>query len=103
MKLITASEAQNSFGRVITDSQREPVFVKKNNQIIGAFVSIEDLKNTYIADFLSTPSQEYEEWVEEKVTTTYNRVKTHGVKAISETEIDNVVMGKVESLLNGKK
>jgi len=45
MKTMTALEAKNSFGKFLSSSQREPVLVTKNQQRIGAMISMEDLAN----------------------------------------------------------
>ena len=45
MKVMTAKEAKNSFGLLIDTAQREPVFVKKRNRLVGVFLSIQDIAN----------------------------------------------------------
>jgi prevent-host-death family protein len=45
MKTMTALEAKNSFGKFLSSSQREPVLVTKNQQRVGALISMEDLEN----------------------------------------------------------
>lgn len=45
MKTMTALEAKNSFGKFLSSSQREPVLVTKNQQPVGAMISMEDLEN----------------------------------------------------------
>lgn len=45
MKVMTAKEAKNSFGVLMDTMQREPVFLTKRNRLVGAVLSIEDIKN----------------------------------------------------------
>lgn len=45
MKVMTAKEAKNSFGVLMDTMQREPVFVKRRNRLVGVFLSMQDIKN----------------------------------------------------------
>lgn len=46
MKIITAAEAKNAFGKFLDMARREPVVVTKNNRAVGVFLSMEDIEDT---------------------------------------------------------
>lgn len=50
MKIITAAEAKNAFGKFLDMAQREPVLVTKNNRPVGVFLSMDDLEDTIWAE-----------------------------------------------------
>ena len=56
MKIMTAVEAKNSFGRFLEAVHREPVAVTKNNREIAAMFSMEDIHSLASA-FLAEPIQ----------------------------------------------
>ena len=57
MKTMTAVEAKNAFGQLLSAAHREPVAVTKNNREIAALFSIEDVQA--LADaFLAPPIKE---------------------------------------------
>lgn len=56
LKVFTAKEAKNTFGKLIDSAQREPVIVTKKNRPVVVVLSIEDaedkllLKDSLLAD-----------------------------------------------------
>lgn len=97
MQIMTAKQAKNNFGEMTNAMLREPVFITKNNRPIGAFVSMEDLKGTAIAERFS---EGHDEWVFEQLTNTLKRIETQGSQGTEATpEFYNELMAKVRSRL----
>ena len=46
LKIMSAKEAKNSFGKLMEDAQREPVVIQKHGRASAVVVSAEEYKNT---------------------------------------------------------
>ncbi len=44
MKIITATEAQNNFGNLLMDAQREPISITRNGKEKGVLISSTDYR-----------------------------------------------------------
>ena len=74
MKVMTARDAKNHFGEFLDLARREPVLVTKNDRPVGIMISLEDAKDTLLADFLMEKEPGYDEWLFGKVGRTMERV-----------------------------
>ncbi len=105
MQLMTARQARNSFGELMNTMQREPVFITKNNKPVGAFVSIEDLKGTYIAEqFVNSNTEdspteksnaEYDAYAKAKVLQSLQDFKENGSTGIPMEEVKKMVRNRL--------
>ncbi len=105
MQLMTARQARNSFGELMNTMQREPVFITKNNKPVGAFVSIEDLKGTYIAEqFIKSNTEdnptensnaEYEAYAKAKVLQSLQDFKENGSTGIPMEAVKKMVKDRL--------
>lgn len=75
MKTMTARDAKNHFGEFLDAARREPVVVTKNDRPVGIMISLEDAKDTLLADFFINKEAGHDEWLFSKVTTTIRRVE----------------------------
>ncbi len=57
MKVISALEAKNAFGRFLAAAQREPVAVTRNRRLVATMFSMEDIASMARA-YLSEPLRE---------------------------------------------
>ncbi len=94
MQLMTAQQARNQFGHLMNTMQREPVLITKNNRPVGAFVSIEDLKGTHIAEQFIEPSEDYETWAKAKVLNALDELNKNGSQGVSIEEAKKLVRQK---------
>lgn len=74
MKVMTARDAKNHFGEFLDAARREPVLVTKNDRPVGIMISLEDAKDTLLADFFIEKDPGYDEWLSGKVSRTMERV-----------------------------
>lgn len=74
MKVMTARDAKNHFGEFLDAARREPVLVTKNDRPVGIMISLEDAKDTLLADFFIEKDPGYDEWLSGKVSRTMKRV-----------------------------
>lgn len=102
MQIMTAKDAKTHFGELLDTMQREPVFITKNNRPVGAFVSLEDLQGTYIAELFAQPEAGHEEWVKTQVVKAAQQLNTHGSKGRPMDEVHASVMDKVRQRLSQK-
>lgn len=95
MQVMTAKQAKNNFGELTNSMFREPVFITKNNRPIGAFVSMEDLQGTAIAERYAN---EHDDWVFNQLNATMNRIETEGFKGTPlNADLKEKVMAKLRS------
>ncbi|XXQ68604.1 type II toxin-antitoxin system Phd/YefM family antitoxin [Neisseriaceae bacterium B1] len=99
MQVFTAKDAKTNFGAMLDLVQREPVLITRNNRPAGVFVSLEDLKGTYLADLLAEKETGYDEWVNEKVQNAMAKHRAHPQMGVSANEISDVVMKKLQAKL----
>jgi prevent-host-death family protein len=83
MKVMTARDAKNHFGEFLDSARREPVVVTKNDRPVGIMLSLEDAKDTLIADLFIDKESGYEEWLFGKISKTLARV-ANGTTALHE-------------------
>ena len=102
MLIMTAKDAKTHFGELMDNMQREPVFITKNNRPVGAFISLEDLQGTYIADLFAEPEAGHEKWVATQVLEAVEKIKTAGSKGRPMDEVHTSVMGKIQQHLANK-
>lgn len=74
MKVMTARDAKNHFGEFLDAARREPVLVTKNDRPVGIMISLEDAKDTLLADFFIEKDPGYDEWLSGNVSRTMERV-----------------------------
>lgn len=74
MKVMTARDAKNHFGEFLDAARREPVLVTKNDRPVGIMISLEDAKDTLLADFFIEKDSGYDEWLSGKINRTMERV-----------------------------
>lgn len=96
MKVMTAREARNGFGELMNAMQREPVFITKNNKPVGAFVSIEDLKGTYIAESFEEPSEEHQAYMKARVLKSLEDFKKNGSQGVTVEEARKLVRERLK-------
>lgn len=100
MQIMTAKQAKNNFGEMTNAMLREPVFITKNNRPIGAFVSMEDLKNTPIAERYAN---EHDDWVFEQLSQSLETLEKNGSQGIPATDdFYQQAMAKVKDRLAQK-
>ncbi len=99
MQIMTAKEAKTHFGELMDTMLREPVFITKNNRPVGAFISLEDLQGTYIADLFAAPEEGHQEWVKAQVGEAMQKLKSQGSKGRPMEEVHQGVMEKVRQRL----
>lgn len=103
MQIMTAKDAKTRFGELVDTMQREPVLVTKNDRPVGVFVSLEDLKGTYLADLLAPQESGYDEWAKNQVGEALASVKANPAQGKSKEEVHARVMEKVRQKLHGIK
>lgn len=91
MQLMTAKDARNHFGDLMNTMQREPVFITKNNKPVGAFISIEDLKDTHIMDDFLESDDEYQQWLQKKLTQSYENFNKNGSNGVTKEQAKNII------------
>lgn len=103
MQVMTAKEAKTKFGELIISVQREPVLITKNNKPIGAFVSLEDLKDTVIAEKLLGSYVGNEEWAKNRLKMALNDFDINGSSGVEATEnFYDDIMAQVKQKLSSK-
>ncbi len=103
MQLMTAKQARNQFGTLMNAMQREPVFITKNNKPVGAFISIEDLEGTYLADLFTQADEDYQAWVKSQVTKAVTDFQKHGSQGRDMETVHASVMDKVRERLTANQ
>ncbi len=96
MHLMTAQQAQNQFATLIDTMQHEPVFITKNNKPVGAFVSIEDLQDTYLANFFKEENDDYQAWLQSQVTQAVTDFHKHGSQGRDMETVHASLMDRVK-------
>lgn len=102
MQIMTAKDAKTRFGELMDTMQREPVLITKNNRPVGAFVSLEDLQGTHIADLFSEKEEGHDEYVKAKVMEALTNLKNGKTKGSPKDEVHARVMEKVRLRLANK-
>lgn len=100
---MTAKDAKTHFGELMDTMQREPVLITKNSRPVGAFVSLEDLQGTHIAELFAEKEEGHDEYVIAKVMEALTHLKNGGAKGSSKDEVHARVMEKVRLRLTNKK
>ena len=105
MQIISAKEAKNTFGETLDIAQREPVLITKNNRPACLIVSIEEIKNTHLAElfYLEVKEDGYEEFVQKKVNASLDKIEKEGSQEKSLDEVHSSIMEKVRLRLQGKR
>ncbi len=99
MKVMSAREAKNHFGEFLDAARREPVVVTKNDRPVGIMVSLEDAKDTLLADFFIEQDAGYEEWLFGKVGKTVERVVAGETGLHEHSEAMALLKGRLEARL----
>lgn len=99
MKVMTARDAKNHFGEFLDSARREPVVVTKNDRPVGIMISIEDAKDTLLADFFVEKEPGYEEWLFGKVGKTMERVASGETVLREHSEAMDLMKGRLEARL----
>lgn len=103
MQVMTAKDAKTNFGELIISVQREPVLITKNNKPVGVFVSLEDLKDTVIAEKILGSYVGNDEWVSQRLKMALDDFDTNGSTGVEATDsFYNDIMTKVKSKLSSK-
>lgn len=103
MQVMTAKEAKTKFGELIISIQREPVLITKNNKPVGAFVSIEDLKDTVIAEKLLGSYVGNETWANQRLKMALDDFETNGSTGVEATDdFYDDIMTKVKNKLSSR-
>lgn len=97
MQIMTAKQAKNNFGKLTNSMLREPVFITKNNRPIGAFVSMEDLQGTAIAERYANA---HDDWVLQELSSTLQRIDAQGLQVTPlNADLKEKVMARVRTRL----
>lgn len=103
MQVMTAKEAKLRFGELINSMQKEPVFITKNNKPIGAFVSLDDLRDSHIAQKFLEKNQNNEQWVKSCLQEALNDFDENGSTGTEATsDFYDDVLNQVKQRLMGK-
>lgn len=74
MKVMTARDAKNHFGEFLDSARREPVVVTRNDRPVAIMVSVEDARDSLLAELFMDREPGYDEWLFGKVSATAQRV-----------------------------
>ena len=97
MKVMTARDAKNHFGEFLDSALREPVLVTKNDRPVGIMISLEDAKETLLAEFLVEKEPGYEEWLFGKVGKTLERVASGETELREHSDAMSLMKGRLEA------
>jgi len=103
MQIMTAKDAKTHFGELMDAMQREPVLITKNNRPVGAFVSLEDLQGTHIAELFIEKEEGHDEYVKAKVMEALTKLKNGETQGSPKDDVHARVMEKVRQRLTNKK
>lgn len=104
MQVMTAKEAKVRFGELITSMQKEPVLITKNNRPVGAFISLEDLRETSLAQRFLEDAQSNDTQVRaylREALVEFDRNGSTGTEATSDF-YDEVLNQVKQRLIGGK-
>ncbi len=87
MKTMSSVEVKNRFGFFLDTAQKEPVVVTQNKRPVGIMLSMEDARNTLVAEMLLEKEEGYDEWFAAKVETTLNGLKDGDIKQVEHEEV----------------
>lgn len=99
MKVMTARDAKNHFGEFLDSARREPVVVTKNDRPVGIMISLEDAKDTLLADFFVEKEPGYDEWLFGKVGKTMERVASGETALREHSEAMALLKSRLEARL----
>ena len=95
MQIMTAKDAKTHFGELLDAMQREPVFITKNNRPVGAFVSLEDLQGTHLADLYSEKEPDHDAWAQARVIDALQKLKNGETQGTAKDLVHARVMDAV--------
>ena len=99
MKVMTARDAKNHFGEFLDSARREPVVVTKNDRPVGIMISLEDAKDTLLADFFIDKESGYDEWLFGKVSQTLARAAEGSTGLHEHSDAMALLKGRLEARL----
>jgi prevent-host-death family protein len=103
MQIMTAKDAKTHFGELMDTMQREPVLITKNNRPVGAFVSLEDLQGTHIAELFAEKEEGHDEWVKAQVMEAMARKDSGQTTSSPMHEVHARVMEKVRARMRSTR
>ena len=104
MQVITAKDAKLRFGELLDTMQREPVLVTKNNRPVGVFVSLNDVKGTYLEHlFDQNPQDVFESWEDEKIQEALDSVEAQPNSVTPAEVVHARAMQKAQEILAKRK